>query len=359
MTDDYLCSFTNKVKGLSGIGVYKMPGDFVAGYTEETEKVVDAIRKSGIEPVNIAIFSEPFAGKTTFLNHIYAIFRGRGARISISHSDDISYLKQHLKDIRESIIFIDDCHLLYDRKVDGFEELKDLLDFIGESTEKIFITSWNIFSWNYLNKTHHIEKHFPCRIELPEFGVEQIRSVLLDPYISGDILFESGEKNGIEHVLEFKSYTLNLKRMDKKINIPYPNFHYNLLKEKLSFKKKATPDELAFTKIKENSSGNILLSKIIWEKSLQGSTIRVTDIYSPSYEVKLEYDTLFIGFLILSMGNISKKRLESTIGDEIDITRSLSLLLEHKIIRIKDGICSIRPEAMHHIGSLARNRRLL
>ncbi|MDP2218318.1 MAG: hypothetical protein Q8J68_13645, partial [Methanolobus sp.] len=153
--------------------------------------------------------------------------------------------------------------------------------------------------------------------------------------------------------------------------IPVPKLNYSLLNSQLNNflnhvlqkkprqnEKEKTPEELAFIQIKDISSDNIRLAQIIWQKSLHNSTIKVDEIYSPSFKAKLDYDTTFVGFLILSMGKVSQDSLEDAIGDEIDVIRSLAILRKHELIDIRDRICSVNPEATKYIESLAKDARM-
>lgn len=343
-----------------------MPGEFI-GYKDEMKKIEEAIMhfESGLAQ-NIAIISGPYSGKTTLMDTLYYKFPLKSARIRITadRKEHEGYQKV-LNITREKIVFIDDCHLLYQRRVDGFEILEGLMDHIATHPQCLFITSWNVYSWNYLNQVLHIEKHFQTQIRLPAFESEEVRSVLMAPYSVGEIIFEKGDKNTIESLLEFKKYPLSIKNIDKTINIPLIRLNISLLvslmKKRLQLEKEEkeiTTEDLAFIRIADISSGNILLAQIIWNKSLQNSTIKVDEIYTPSFELELDYDTTFVGFLILSMGRISKDGLESSLGEEIDVTRSLAILRKSELIDMREGICYIRPEAVRYIGSLARDARM-
>lgn len=338
-----------------------MPGEFI-GYDAEIEKIEEAISKfSSDSAINIAIISEPYAGKTTLVDFIYHRFPAISTRITVlPDRNNLGYFEDALEDELKQIVFIDDCHLLYRRSVGGFETLERFLDQIASKQEHMFITSWNIFSWEYLSEVMHIEKHFPCRISLPEFEVEEIRSVLMSQPGASEVIFDPGEAGELKHFLEFRKYPLRIKRLERTINIPFLKLNYSFLKEKLQQdEKESTPKDLTFIKIKDISSGNILLSKIIWQKSLHNSTIKVSEIYSPSFKAEFDYDTTFLAFMILSMGSLSKDSLEDSIGDEVDVIRSLSILQEYDIIEVRNGICSIKPEAMHYIESLARDARMI
>lgn len=338
-----------------------MPREFI-GYDAEIKKIEKAIsRFSSDSNINIAIISEPYAGKTTLMEYIYQRFPSISTRIVFPpYSDSLGGFEKALESELKQFVFIDDCHLLYRRTVGGFEALESFLDKIAAKPEHMFITSWNIFSWEYLSEVMHIEKHFPCRISLPEFEVEEIKSVLMSQPGASEVIFDSGETGKLGNFLEFGKYPLHIKRLERTIKIPFLKLNYSFLKEKLQQDEEgSSPEDLSFTKIKDISSGNILLSKIIWQKSLHNSTIKVSEIYSPSFKAELDYDTTFLAFMILSMGRLSKDSLEDTIGDEVDVIRSLSILQEHDIIEIRNGICSIRLEAMNYIETLARDARMI
>ncbi len=343
-----------------------MPGEFI-GYKDEIEKIEENIMHFGSGPAaNIAIISGPYAGKTTFMDNLYYRFPLMSARIKIpaewkSYEDHVRSLNR----VRENIIFIDDCHLLYQRRVGGFEIMEKFLDHIATHPEHLFITSWNSFSWNYLSEVLHVEKHFPCQIYLSRFEKEEIRFVLMSPYDTGEIIFETGDKNTIERFLVFDKYPIHIKNIGKTINIPFFKLDFSLLRsmieEKLQHEgkeRKKTPEDMAFIRIRDISSGNMLLAQMVWNKSLHNSTVKVDEIYSPSFEAELDYDTTFIGFLILSMGRITQDGLEDAIGDEIDVTRSLAILRKYELIDTKDRICSVNPEAIRYIGSLAEHARM-
>jgi hypothetical protein len=349
-----------------------MPGEFI-GYKDEIKEIEDTIIDFGSEPaVNIAIISGPYSGKTTLMDMLYHKFPLVSNRIVIPFSlTDFEGFDKVQKDNKGKIIFIDDCHMLYKRKVGGFEALGKLLDYIATHPEYLFITSWNIFSWKYLSEVLHVEKHFPCQIYLHELKKDEIKTLLMSPYDAGEVIFENGDKDTIERYLTFEKYPLRIKNLERTIDIPVPKLNYSLLNSQLNNflssvlqkkpqkdKGETTAEDMAFIRIKDISSGNILLSQIIWNKSLHNSTIKVDEIYSPSFKAELDYDTTFVGFLILSLGRVNQSSLEESIGDEIDVIRSLAILRKHELIDIRDRICSVKAEATQYIESLAKEARM-
>ncbi|MDP2217801.1 MAG: hypothetical protein Q8J68_11015, partial [Methanolobus sp.] len=176
-----------------------MPGEFI-GYKDEINKIEKVIMQHGPEPAaNIAIISGPYSGKTTLMDMLYHKFPLVSRKIIIPFSlTDFEGFDKVQKDNKGKIFFIDDCHMLYKRKVGGFEALRKLLDYIATHPEHLFITSWNLFSWEYLNEMLHIEKHFPTQIHLHGIEVDEIKSIIMSDYNTGEVIFENGDKNTIE-----------------------------------------------------------------------------------------------------------------------------------------------------------------
>ncbi|MDK2834422.1 MAG: hypothetical protein PWP63_1509 [Methanolobus sp.] len=107
--------------------------------------------------------------------------------------------------------------------------LERFLDHIAPHPQCLFITSWNIYSWNYLSQVLHVEKHFQTQIRLPVLESEEVRSVPMAPCSMGEIIFEKGDKNTMGSLLEFKRYPLSIKNIDKTINIPLIRLNLSLL----------------------------------------------------------------------------------------------------------------------------------
>jgi hypothetical protein len=92
---------------------------------------------------NISIISGPYSGKTMLMDMLYHKFPLVSNRIIIPFSlADFEGFDKVEKDNKGKIVFIDDCHMLYKRKVGGFEALGKLLDYIATHPDYLFITSW-------------------------------------------------------------------------------------------------------------------------------------------------------------------------------------------------------------------------
>ncbi|HWQ65171.1 MAG TPA: hypothetical protein VN429_12190 [Methanospirillum sp.] len=59
------------------------------------------------------------------------------------------------------------------RKPGGFDTFYEFLDMIS-SQERLFITTWNLHSWRYLNEAFGIERYFPVQVFIPDFNKENL-----------------------------------------------------------------------------------------------------------------------------------------------------------------------------------------
>jgi hypothetical protein len=211
------------------------------------------------------------------------------SRISLS---SIIFDKNEIKIAEESkrVFLMDDCNFLYVRRIEGFEYLEEFLKS-AISNGKIFITSWNLYSWNYLDEVINIGKYFPVQIKLQKFTTDQIKECILSNYKEKEIRFEEDVEFEKEKVIEPKKYAVHIKPLEKTINIPYFTINYDLLKIRL-FKKKERVEieDIIFEKIHRISNGNPGVAQIIWQKSMEYPVIKPSKIKDESFNIDLDYN---------------------------------------------------------------------
>lgn len=295
--------------------------------------------------LNIAIMGEPYLGKTTLIDEIEKMNPEKVTRLSfssiVSNSDDIKIPEQSKR-----IILIDDCNFLYVRRIGGFEILEEFLKYIV-SSDKIFITSWNLYSWNYLDEVINIGKAFPVQIKLPKFTREQIKEYILSNYKENEIRFEEDVEFEKEKVIESKKYSVFIKTLEKTINIPYFRINYSLLKIRL-FKKeeRVAIEDIIFEKIHHISNGNPGVAKIIWQKSLEYPIIKPSKIRDESFNIDLDYNESFVLNIILSMKSIKKDELSEIVGPDFQVDKIIFQLSKQGLVGDKDGSYFIKPESL-------------
>jgi len=173
--------------GYMGNDKIETPSETI-GFQEEIANIQTAIAdfESG-RNLNVAIISEPYAGRTALLNEIEKMNLQKVTRFSFSsivkNKDEIILPGQSKR-----IVLIDDCQFLYSRKIGGFDVLEYFLNLVSNPSI-LFITTWNLYSWKYLDEVLNIGKIFPVQINLPKFTTHQIKESILSGYKKDEIIF--------------------------------------------------------------------------------------------------------------------------------------------------------------------------
>jgi len=331
----------------------------MVGFHEEIVKIQTAIAdfESG-HKLNIAIIAEPFAGRTTLLNEIEKMNQYKVTRLLFSsivkNIDDVKLSEQSKR-----IVLIDDCQYLYERKIGGFEILECFLRSVVSSS-KIFITTWNLYSWNYLDEVLNIGDFFPVQIKLPKFTKDQIKEFILSMHEANEIKFEEDVAFEKEKVFEPRKFTISIKPLEKTINIPYFIINYSLLKVRLLKKEERVGiEDMIFEKIHRISNGNPGVANIIWKKSLEYPIIKPSKIKDESFNIDLDYKESFVLFLILSMKSINNDGLSEMLGRDFQVDKIIFRLYNQGLIAVDDVSCIIRPEAMKSIVEFLKKLRLV
>ncbi|WP_062397359.1 hypothetical protein [Methanogenium cariaci] len=165
--------------------------DFAADLTHppilfETEwdritAVVDAYDRN--RPSHIAVIADPFAGQNILMD---GILRRHPDRVIHLPFFSIVKSRNFLTQItgHKDIVVMDHCHFLATRKIGGFAMLDAFLDHLSTS-ERLFITQWNSFTWSYLQATRHIDTFFPVIIDLPDINSKTLKPLIMSRYTEG------------------------------------------------------------------------------------------------------------------------------------------------------------------------------
>lgn len=319
------------------------------GFQEEIANIQTAIAdfESG-HNLNVAIISEPYAGRTALMNEIEMMNLQKVTRFSFSsivkNKDEIILPEQSKR-----IVLIDDCQFLYMRKIGGFDVLEAFLNMMSNPAI-LFITTWNLYSWKYLDEVLKIGKIFPVQINLPKFTASQIKESILSGYKKDEIIFVRDVEFEKEKIINFMKYPVSIKSWKKTINLPYFKINYNFLKLRLLKKDESIASEdIIFEKIHRVSNGNPGVAKIVWQNSLEYPTIKPGRVKDESFDVELDYNEAFILNLILSMKSIKNRDLSEIFGPDFQIEKIIFQLSKQRLIKTEDGSCIIRPEALKSI----------
>ncbi len=122
---------------------------------------------------------------------IFLKFFGRLFGTGFSEPQEISRFLNAAEHNR--IIILENIHHLFQRKIGGFGSFRNFFQIVSATSKKVFwITSSNLYAWNYLERVLHISDYFSYIVRLQPFTDEQIIDIIMKRHrVSGyNIRFE-------------------------------------------------------------------------------------------------------------------------------------------------------------------------
>lgn len=314
--------------------------------------------------LNVAVIAEPLGGKTTLINEIEKLNLSRATKITFS---GIIRDKEEISPPGDTkrVVILDNCHFLYMRRVGGFDVFYEFLNMVS-SQNRIFITTWNAFSWKYLNEAFRLEKYFPVIIPVPALEKDNFKDLLLRRYEKGEIKFGNGDEAKVEALVYIENYPLELVSLGRKVYIPVPKINFSYLKNRLfnregkEKKEEETAESRLFGEIYRESKGNPGIALRIWELGLHYPHIGPDDIPHFSHDIMLEQEESFALELILSYQGLRKNEIVDIISSELRTNEILFQLWNQRLIfKHEDGSFRVRPEALRSVIAYLEKLRLV
>ena len=332
----------------------------VIGLEKELQAINEAIERFGDgAPAHIAIVSEPLGGRTTVANEIRRLYGERVSYLPLKFVMSPSSLPD-FSSCPGDIILIDNCRLLATRRIGGFDVLDAFLLALI-SSKKLFITTWNLFSWQYLSAVMNIEAYFTTIIVLTKMDAPELKQMILSRHKPGEIRFvnDGAAERSMFFSLVHKQVRLPLKGAE--VSVPWIKLNFTFMLRRLPRKKRIqiSIEDLIFEKINRISRGNPGVAVLLWESSLSDNVISLNSINETTYSIDLDTSESFILTIILSMKSLQEDDLIAIVGSEMDIRRVLYRLVQEGLVRNDDGYYSISAFALQPVAEyLKKTRRL-
>jgi hypothetical protein len=332
------------------------PPEGIIGFQTERARIQEALDAFAAgRKTAIALISEPFAGRTTLLTAIEAMISQQITKLAlaapVTDKDALA-----LPEEPAQIVLIDNCHFLYLRTIGGFRVIKEFLDSIA-SAPHLFITTWNLFSWNYLDQVINIGRYFPIQLSLPKFSTPEIKGLILSGYREGEIEFLEDGTTENKRIVTIGHYPLTFKPLKKplSLSVPIPHIDFNWLKFRLSRKREEKKaEDIIFETITRIANGNLGVAKLLWAKSLQYPTIKPSYVQECSFKIELDYTESFTLYTILAMESINEEELAAVTGER-KLDTILYRLAQQGLITREKGYYHPNPAALSCIeGHLKR-----
>lgn len=332
----------------------------IIGYERELQKITGAIERFGSgAPSHVAIISRPMSGRTTIISELK---RRYGDRVYYLPFNDVitpSTLPD-FSNIPSEIILIDNCQYLSTMKIGGFDVLNTFLHTLIGS-KKLFITTWNLYSWQYLSSVMEIDAYFPTAVILGMMDTPVLKQVIMSRYKSGEIRFIDEGTTDRSMFYSIIHRTIRVPFTATDLSLPWIKLNLAVMGVGLSKKRReqVALEDVIFEKINRIANGNPGVAILIWEKSLKDNAIRLSDVSEPLCTVDLDINESFILSIILSMKSLHHRDLSIIAGSEMDIERVLYRLVQHGLVIDNDAYYSITPLMMACVVEyLTKTRRL-
>ncbi len=290
----------------------KKPADVsqVIGYEREIKEIIDAIEQSGSDiPPHIAIIAEPMGGRTTIVTEIRRLYGDRVYYMPLEFVIKQDALPDFAS-LDKDIILIDNCQFLTTRIIGGFDVLDSFLR-MQITSKKIFITTWNTFSWQYLSAVMNLDAYFPTVVMLTTMDTPVLKQMILTRHKSGEIRFvdEGTAERSIFFSVIHRTVRLPFTTTD--ISIPWIKLNFTVMLSGISRKKRVqiSYEDIIFEKIYRIARGNPGVANLLWDTSLKDNTISLSAINETSFSISLDTNESFILSVILSMESLHAKDL--------------------------------------------------
>jgi len=333
---------------------------YLIGYERELKTIAEAIEQSGSDtPSHIAIIAEPMGGRTTIVAEIRRLYGDRVYYLPLEFVIKQDALPDFTCLVND-IILIDNCQFLTTRVIGGFDVLDTFLR-MQITSKKIFITTWNAHSWQYLSSVMSIDAYFPTIVALSKIDTPVLKQIILTRHKSGEIRFL--DEGSAERSIFFSVIhrTVRLPFTSTEISVPWIKLNFFVMRSGLSRKKRVqiSIEDIIFEKINRISDGNTGVAILLWDTSLKDNTISLSAITENSYSISLDTNESFILSVILSMESLHAKDLSAIAAGEMDIERVLYRLVQQDLVIDNAGYYSIAPFALKHVTDYLRKTRRL
>lgn len=312
-------------------------------FEEEMKRVEESIEdyREGIRR-NVAIISDPFYGEADLMARAASMAGSDGLRIDgrrLRHDFGI------LERAPQRILVVDEAHRLSLRRIGGFDLMNRFLSFVT-SEGRLFITTWNSFSWRYLEEVLGLGRHFPRQIILPRLDAGQIREMLLAGRREGELTFvEEEAPGGDSKVLDWRVSRRAV--MGHNIDLPYPSVDPEMIRSRLkrNRKEKESAEDAFFERLARISDGNPGVAEHLWKEALDYPEVRSSLRDPPT--IDLDFDESFVLGVVLSSGSLELDELSEVLGPVDLSAEMMAAILEGKgLVSIDGGTVTLKPEAL-------------
>ncbi len=301
-------------------------------FESEKERLREALSE---EPTNVAVVSEPFAGRETLVDTAVEELDTETRRTALSSVTEADALVADDAFADTEAVCVEGCEYLYTRRIDGFETLERFVEKVA-SSDATFVVSWNSYAWEYARRTTEVDAVFGEVVSLPTLDAETVADSLASEY----------------DVSEFEDDLEELRQEGDRF--------VDRLPDRLRFGLEEKSDNV-FERITALSGGNLGVARAVFESRLwkEGGEDDHTD---------LSYEDAFVLSVLVSKEAVGREVLETVVSPR-SLETSLRKLSDAEFAELEGGDdiggdrdggrVSLRPERLVRAVTHLERRRLV
>jgi hypothetical protein len=323
-----------------------------AGLDGRLDTLDAVLDDAGADPgPNVAVLSEPLAGKRSLLEHALAQLDDP---VHVSLDGVGGGELPPFDGTRPTVV--ENCQYLFTREIGGFDRLDSFLERLALS-EPLVLTSWNAFAWEYLNAVRDIGESFSMTIRLPSLSGEQIRALLDAREDVRDPGFVTTAEYGWFKTIDVDRYPLALWG-SRTVDLPIPRPNTEWVSSWFVDDTSESIESVVYEKISRVASGNPGVALALWRESITNGEIAPADVREPDADHGIDPTQAQLLWVILCKGSVSRDTLDSLFED-VSVDKELQTLVDRGLVAIDGPIVSVPPAPMSEAVAELRRRRML
>ena len=300
---------------------------------------------------NIAVVAEPFGCRDRFLDHIEREFPSRTGRVSISNAaiDTLPSFPD------TDIVLVDDCQLLYQRDIGGFDTLDEFIEEMA-SRETVFVTAWNRYAWSYLTAVTALGSLFPHPILIPRLDASQVGELLESYHDDSPTFADVDDTQRVKTLdIELESTTL------AGVSVPMPDVRVNpeYILPQSRTDAETDIEAVVYQTIATLSAGTPRVAVDLWERSIRDGTIAPAYVKEVDESLAIDRDTAFVLELVLTNEAIANETI-ANICPDTHLQQAIQTLRTNNLVTVdQDGIVQLEPTRLYSTVTHLQRRQLV
>jgi hypothetical protein len=301
---------------------------------------------------NVAIVSEPYAGRDVLLAKAEETLGAAAGHVAfeepVTDPDALEFPNRE-------VVFVEGCHYLYERRVDGFDALHAFLERTAEA-DALFVTAWNRWAWDYLAAVQDVDRAFPVQVEVPRLEPEAI-TALVHEHVDELPSFVESREYGRVKTLDVDATTVG-SVAGRDVRVPVPTFNVEYVTALGLGDEYGDVERVVYERLARLAEGNPGVALALWADAAADGKISPAALDERDDPLELDDDEAFALTTVLCKERLTDDALDRLL-DDVDVARATQTLAYHDLVTVEDDVVSVTPERFHAAVEHLEGRRYL